>query len=234
MSTALYPTDGLRFWSEEEILVRDMISSRTNFMIKKALLAKNPAWEFFQIEGPILTPRSFVSPEYTGDDIFETNHEAAGEQLVLRGETTASSYTAARHLEKTNKRAKLPFCVYQVGKSFRREKADGASPSKLRFNEFYQAEWQCIYSVGTKADYRDAVIKEVEPMLARILGKKIRVVESDRLPSYSESTLDLEAHTKKGWREIASMSIRNDYSEETRVFEFALGLDRVVEIEREL
>jgi hypothetical protein len=50
------------------------------------------------------------------------------------------------------------------------------------------------------------------------------VVPSDRLPPYSESTLDIEVNG----REVASCSIRTDYSEETRVCEIAFGLDRIV------
>jgi hypothetical protein len=57
-----------------------------------------------------------------------------------------------------------------------------------------------------------------------------RTIASDRLPSYSESTIDIEVPHNFLDREVASCSIRTDYSENTRVVEIAIGLDRLVEI----
>jgi glycyl-tRNA synthetase len=138
---------------------------------------------------------------------------------MLRPETTASSYEWARKIG-----GRLPLCIWQAGKSFRRELSDGATAAKLRFNEFWQLELQCIYAVGTKADYRKALIDSLITEVARFTGGAVRVVPSDRLPPYSESTLDIEVNG----REVASCSIRTDYSEETRVCEIAFGLDRIV------
>ena len=61
-------------------------------------------------------------------------------------------------------------------------------------------------------------------------GEVVRFVESDRLPSYSESTLDIEVPYNGEWKEVASCSIRNDFSEDTRVAEIAIGMDRLVEM----
>jgi len=52
--------------------------------------------------------------------------------------------------------------MWQVGKSFRRELTDGATAAKLRFLEFTQLEFQCIYSSNTKADYREPLIDLVQ------------------------------------------------------------------------
>jgi glycyl-tRNA synthetase len=71
--------------------------------------------------------------------------------VALRAETTASSYLYAGYLLAHD--VKPPVCVWQAGKSFRREKSEGASAAKLRFFEFYQQEFQCVYGVNTKADY---------------------------------------------------------------------------------
>ena len=124
--------------------------------------------------------------------------------------------------------------VWQVGKSFRVEKSDGATASKLRFNEFHQLEFQCIYSAGTKAHYRKYLMEAVSKDISMFLfGEVIRNVESDRLPAYSESTLDIEVPFKNDWKEVASCSIRTDFSEDARVCEIAIGLDRLVEIYNE-
>lgn len=158
MSHALYEIESLRFYDESEIELRDMIITRISNTVKRTLLGVNSAWKFFRVEGPILTPRNFVSSSYDEDDIFMTQIEKASSRLVLRPETTASSYAYARKMCAGNK---LPLCIWQSGKSFRVEKSDGATAAKLRFNEFYQLEFQCIYSVGTKADYRDYLIRGI-------------------------------------------------------------------------
>jgi translation elongation factor EF-1beta len=57
----------------------------------------------------------------------------------------------------------------------------------------------------------------------------VKVVNSDRLPSYSESTLDIEIDGM----EVASISYRNDYvSKKIKALEIAFGLDRLVELSR--
>ena len=152
-----------------------------------------------------------------------TNHIVENKALCLRAETTPSSYAYARSLK-----PKLPLCIWQSGKSFRRETSDGATAAKLRFNEFYQLEFQCIYSNTTMADYRYKLIIDIASEIERFTNCKTRIIPSDRLPSYSESTEDIEVLFNGNWREIASCSIRNDYSEDTKVAEIAIGLDRVV------
>lgn len=221
MSEALYELGGLRFWTEDEIELREMFAARAISVVKKTLLNMNPAWSFAQMEGPILTPKAVISPEYDANDLFVTNHEAGGELLCLRPETTQSSYAYAKFLNK-----KLPLCVYQMGKSFRRELNDGATAAKLRFNEFWQLEFQCIYSASTKADYRGALIEAVSNEITRFCGCCIPE-DSDRLPTYSDSTIDLMIHINGKVIEMASCSIRNDFSDDTKVCEIAIGLDRV-------
>lgn len=222
MSEALYEFGGLRFWTEEEIELREMFAARAISVVKKTLLDMNPAWSFAQMEGPILTPRAIISPEYNDNDLFVTNHEAGGEFLCLRPETTQSSYAYARFLNR-----KLPLCVYQKGKSFRRELNDGATAAKLRFNEFWQLEFQCIYSASTKADYREALKNHIANEISRFIRSPVCIDVSDRLPVYSESTIDIEAYSNDKFLEMASCSIRNDFSEDTKVCEIAIGLDRV-------
>lgn len=224
MSEALYGMGGLRFWNESEIQLRRQIEDRLALVVKRALLGVNPAWRFFQIDAPVLIPRGCIGAEYSGSDIFVTNHIVSGSELCLRAETTPSSYVFAQKVK-----GKLPICVWQSGKSFRRETSDGATASKMRYNEFYQLEFQCIYSVGTMADYRGELLNAVLPEVCRYTGNEVRVIPSDRLPAYSESTLDIEVADGSNWREVASCSIRTDYSVDTRVCEIAFGLDRLTE-----
>ncbi|MBK8189041.1 MAG: hypothetical protein IPK79_01145 [Vampirovibrionales bacterium] len=223
MSDALYGLGGLRFWGESEIELREAFMARCAAVVRRTLLGINPAWRMIRVEGPCLAPRSHVSAAYGDDDVFVTNHHAGGDHLCLRAETTDSSYSWARKMLNDGK-AKMPLCVWQAGKSFRRETNDGASAAKLRFNEFWQLEMQCIYAIGTKADYRSPLISAVSAEISRFTGRPIRVVESERLPAYSTSTLDIEVDG----REMASCSIRTDFSDGALVCEIAIGLDRVV------
>lgn len=223
MSEALYELGGLRFWNENEIELREAFTSRVIFVVRSSLLSMNSAWNFARMEGPCLSPRDKINEAYGDSDVFLTNHLAGGLPLCLRAETTASSYAyARRHMKKP------PFCVYQAGKSFRREMNDGASASKMRFNEFWQLEFQCIYADSTMADYRSVLIPKVAAEIKRFTQRETRFVESDRLPVYSLSTIDIEAQENpEFWREMASCSIRNDYAGGMKVCEIAIGLDRV-------
>jgi glycyl-tRNA synthetase len=228
MSESLWGLGGLRFWNEKEIRERDDAIKNLDIMVQDSLKRVNKHWEFRRIESPMLIPGLSVSSAYTDDDVFFTRDGKA-----MRPETTAGSYVVAKRLQKQG--MKLPLCVWQSGKSFRVEKNDGASASKLRFNEFTQAEWQCIYSKGTMADYRPAV-EEAMLMELRWLcrAKEARIVPSDRLPAYSQQTNDVEILRPNGkWTEVCSISTRTDYDDDSLVLEVAVGIDRVVEIANE-
>lgn len=220
MSEALYNHGGLRFWSEAEIDLREYATRRIARVLQGTLLALNPAWRFSRVEGPCLSPRDRISASYSDDDIFVTNHK----DFCLRAETTQSSYAWA----KRRGAPRLPLCVWQLGKSFRRETNGGASAAKLRFNEFYQLEFQCIYRSDTKADCRSALIVAVEREIGWLTHAATRIVESDRFPSYSLRTIDIEANHAGRWREIASCSLRTDFSPDATVAEIAIGMDRLV------
>ena len=226
MNEALFELGGLRFWSENELELREAFQARAVGVVKRTLTDMNPAWRFARCEGPILHPRSRISTEYTDKDIFVTNDIRGGEPICLRSETTASSYAYARFLQ--NQGWKLPLCVWQAGISARRELNDGASAANLRFNCFWQLEFQCIYKDTMNADYRSKLMSVLSKEIERFTSGATMIFESERLPSYSESTIDINIisnYTKD--MEVASCSIRNDYGEGMKVCEIAIGLDRV-------
>jgi glycyl-tRNA synthetase len=231
-SHALYDSGSLRFYDEHAIRFRNHTVNTISRFLEEEMKRLNQAWVFKQVEGPQLTPAEHINPNYTDRDVFFTNHSVSGMPLALRAETTVSSYKWADyyHKDQPGNKVKLPFCIWQVGKSFRREMQDGARAATLRFNEFYQLEFQCFYSEGSKCQYRDEIIKPLCELLVALLGVEVRTVVSDRLPSYSESTIDIEATWNGEWKEVASLSIRKDYHEGIKVAEFAFGLDRLIEI----
>jgi len=218
--------ESIPFWAPEQVRLRRLITSAVADAVIPALSEINKAWTFHEIDGPILTPQICMNKEYTGDDVFFTQVFKSENQLALRPETTPSSYQYAR--ERFRNKKSFPACVWQAGKSFRVEASDGARAATLRFNEFYQLEFQCIYAKGTMADYRTPVTTAMRTALDAVMLGTSRLVESDRLPSYSTQTMDIEMPWKGEWKEIASISTRTDFGDEYEVLELALGLDRAV------
>jgi glycyl-tRNA synthetase len=218
----LYGVNGLIFWSEREIAARKLVEGHLVQALKDTLKQMNRAWDFFQVEAPLLTPRSFVNPNYSDSDMFFTVG-TNGEDLVARPETTMGSYAYAKHLlSHTDLKIRMPLVVWQHGKSFRREQDQ---PTKfMRLKEFYQLEFQCIYSNTTAMDYAPAVMQDMTTAISQLVGP-CKMVPSDRQPDYSEQTADIE-HVDSGM-ELCSISRRKDF-EGAKVLEVAIGSDRVV------
>lgn len=315
----IYNVNGLLFFTEKEIRLRRQFEDNFYNEIKDSLLSENRAWQFHQIEAPLLTPRSIVNSNYTNNDIFvqetnlmqfelkfrnffadynnlptigswinvESQNLSKSEQaayveqsnnyvtslndslvkdieseffiptpalndlfmlfikkmnlspveLVLRPETTPGSYEYAKYLFDSGTRP--PVVIWQSGKSFRRE---NDQPNKhCRFKEFYQQEFQCIFTEDTKNDYQSAILPKLKLMFEENIGLPCRIVESDRLPSYSMKTMDVEVFNEDKWMEICSVSLRKDFSNKIKfttktgsvekaclVLEVAIGLDRCV------
>ena len=233
----LYNTNGLIFWNKTEIRKRQFMKEVFADEIEAILRAENRAWHFFEIEAPLLMPQELVNPNYTSEDIW-VQEEKDGDKLVLRPETTPSSYAFACHMLNSNQ-ILPPFCIHQTGKSFRREQ-DQVSKN-MRLKEFYQQEFQCIYSADTLNDYQERVLEPLRTLFEKIIGKPARIIESDRLPSYSLKTMDIEIDNGDKWMEICSISKRIDFPQKIKfntkngsvekdmiVLEIAIGLDRCV------
>jgi glycyl-tRNA synthetase len=160
------------------------------------------------------------------------------EELVLRPETTPGSYAYAGHLL-NHQKAKPPFVVWQAGKSFRREQDQVTK--NMRLKEFYQQEFQCIFTEDTFMDYHTACLEPVRKMISEQVPLSARLVDSDRLPSYSLKTIDVELDNGDKWMEVASISKRIDFPIKAQfqakdkvieksllVVEIAIGLDRLI------
>ena len=240
MENNIFGINGLRFWNKRDIQLRNMFKERFSLIMKENLLNINPAWNFVEIEAPLLTPRKFINKDYSNEDIWvqeRTNEN--DEELVLRPETTPGSYIASKYLM-DNENYKPPFVVEQFGKSFRREQDQ---PNKhCRFKEFYQQEFQCLYTSDTKNDYQKAILEPVRVMINEIINLPTRIIESDRTPKYSELTMDIEVDNGDKFMEVCSISKRLDYpyqaiftnkknnqvKKDLFVLEIAIGIDRCV------
>lgn len=215
----LYEPNGLVFWSEKEIRLRRQMEEYFVTSLAEVLKTQNRAFELFQCEASLLTPRELINPNYTNEDVFSPT-----EDLVLRPETTMGSYVYAKHLMNPHaeRKIRMPLVVWQHGKSFRREQDQPLT--KMRLKEFYQLEFQILYDVKTANDYSLAVIPAVREMIENFIGP-CGIMESDRLPDYSESTTDIVC--LRSQMEICSISKRKDF-EGAKCLEVAIGTDRVL------
>ncbi len=246
----IYDVNGIPFWSEEEICLRNYYIEHFARTVRDELLQTNAAWQMVRTEAPLLTPCDLLNPNYQNADIWIQ----AGQderKLALRPETTPGSYAYAQHLLTTYAN-KPPFVVWQAGKSFRREQ-DQVSKN-MRLKEFYQQEFQCIFTDDSFNDYHEKMLEPVKRMLEKAIGKPAELVVSDRLPDYSLKTMDVEMQSNwrydnsKQWEydgekmEICSISLRKDFpskfvitkkngekaEKNLLVLEIAIGLDRCV------
>lgn len=238
MNSKIYNTNGLVFWTEEEINLRRHFELTLKNEIYNVLRKANQAWVFHHIEAPLLTPKDIVNPNYTNADIWVQEKIDATDDLVLRPETTPGSYKYAQHILDSYL-GQPPFCVWQSGKSFRREQ-DQVSKN-MRLKEFYQQEFQCIFTADTLNDYHMLILEPVKKIIQKLLSLPTRIVDSDRLPSYSLKTVDVEVDNGDKWMEVCSISKRTDFPQTAKfqtkkgmvekdllVLEIAIGLDRLV------
>jgi glycyl-tRNA synthetase len=234
MSLALFNTGGLRFWNEREIMIRDQAIQTVREAVARPLLELNQGWRFERVETPVIMPISDMSSAYDPIDFFTIEPGLGGEgRSALRAETTFGTYLMAQQMLKEGV-CKPPLCVWQAGHSFRTETSDGATAAKLRFNQFWQLEFQCVYRADSKADYAHPTRLEVAAAINHVTGLQTRLVPSDRLPAYATETVDIEVLYNDRWTEMASTSRRTDFpiinptGPQLTVFEVAVGLDRLV------
>lgn len=225
----LFDSNGLFFWTEKEIKVREMMVNHMVLYLQNGLRVINRGFDFVRCEAPIITPTKLVNPNYDERDVFRV-----GEDFTLRPETTMGSYEYAKHILNPHmpEKHKLPLVVWQHGKSFRQE--SDKTIQHMRLKEFYQLEFQILHSVSTVDGYFDKVIQIIYDTVAVLFGTAHTFIEaSERLPSYSLSTIDIIVE-KDGYRmEVASISKRKDFVDAYGDLigyniEVAIGTDRLV------
>ena len=234
----IYNENGLPFINQAEIKLRRYLEEVFAWELEQILINQNNAWRFMQIEAPILTPRDLINQNYTNEDVWVQEKQDYPIQYVLRPETTPGSYAYMKNIL-DHQLMKPPFVVWQTGKSFRREQEQASK--HCRFKEFYQQEFQCLFTIDTLNDYQQAVLEPLAKVLSRELNKPARVVPSDRLPAYSRKTMDIEVDNGDKWMEVCSISLREDFKPKARfnvknkliekeclVLEVAIGLDRCI------
>lgn len=214
----LYNKNGLLFWTQEEIKIRRLFEDYFSSEILSSLKKQNSAFSMIQVEAPLFTPIELINKGYTETDIWILG------DVALRPETTMGSFEYAKHILSGHNeiKEKLPIVIFQHGKSFRREQDQ---PTKfMRLKEFYQLEFQIIFSQNTANDYSVKLYTDTLKAISNMIGE-CRIEESDRLPDYSEQTTDIVC--VKSEMEVCSMSKRKDL-EGYKVIEIAIGTDRCI------
>lgn len=210
-----YP-HGLVCYDEYDILLREGTVKLITAKLKQVMYSINPAIKFIQVETPTLIPAEYLHSHIeTGFELIEAGN------LYLRPETTRGTFEALKLIyQQTNQLKKaLPVCIWQFGKSYRNEQT---RPFKeLRFKEFYQLEYQLIYTKDTKADYHEKISICLRSYFQKVFGEAVDFDIPDKLPHYSNKTTDLYV----GDIEIVGISTRRDF--DFSVLEIACGLDRI-------
>lgn len=224
----LYEANGLLFWTEQHIELREQFASMLVRAVSDNLKTQNRGFEVIRCEAPVLLPAEMMSRAYEDKDVYwvtggETDAEFMTFNYLLRPETTQGSYAYLEHLlnPHAERKVKLPCCVWQHGLSFRREQDQ---PTKfMRLKQFYQLELQCAFNITTAKDYQPELAETVRRTIAGVAGEAA-LEPSDRLPSYSEETVDVVVRGM----EVCSISRRTDFSDDVKVIEIAVGTDRLV------
>lgn len=230
----LYDINGLFFFTEEEIRLREVFASHFKASLEACLMAENPAFRFVQIEAPILTPSDQIAIGYGNDDLWAFGDE----HLSLRPETTAGSYWAAKVLLDSYHvpKYRLPLVVWQHGKSFRREQDQVMK--NMRLKEFYQQEFQILFGETTANDYYAKIVEATRLAISEMIGH-CHSERSDRLPDYSTETTDiirtefaacndiLPEGIRVSAMEVCSISRRKDFPGAKNI-EVSIGTDRCV------
>ena len=147
--------------------------------------------------------------------MFETNIgpvQDDNSQVFLRPEKAQSIFVNFENVLRTM-RAKLPFGIANIGKSFRNEITPGQFIFRTREFEQMEIEFFCKedesdewmeYWIQKRLDwYKDLGLKD------NLL--RLRPHEADELAHYAKSTTDIEYLYPWGWGELEGIANRGDY-----------------------
>lgn len=153
--------------------------------------------------------------------LFETSQgvtEDTKSKLYLRGETAQGIFVNFLNVQRTM-RAKVPFGIGQIGKSFRNEITPGNFIFRVR--EFEQMELEFFCKPGTDLEWfgyykaycndflKDLGIKED--------NLRNRDHKKEELSFYSKATTDIEYKYPMGWGELWGIADRTDYDLNTHM-----------------
>ena len=158
------------------------------------------------------------------------------EVSLLAGASMISANVLADMMRGTKHDMKLGFVTYLWGK-------DWDVPTLIKNcteSNIHGVELRVEHAHKVMPELNASQRSEVRKMFEDIMALPTRIVESDRLPSYSKRTMDIEVWNEDKWMEVCSISKRTDFPQKARiaikdkiiekdllVLEIALSSDRV-------
>ncbi len=145
--------------------------------------------------------------------MFETNRgviEEGQNKIYLRPETAQGEFVNFLNVQRTT-RAKVPFGIGQIGKSFRNE----VTPGNFIFRtiEFEQMEHQLFCKEGQDSAFYDEYKQKAFNFLVDIgLNKEsLRFKDHDKLAHYAKAACDIQFLYPMGWQELNGIHNRTNY-----------------------
>nr|WP_318033045.1 glycine--tRNA ligase [Mycoplasmopsis citelli] len=147
--------------------------------------------------------------------MFETSQGVIANskaKVYLRPETAQGIFVNFKNVQRSM-RAKLPFGIGQVGKSFRNEVTPGNFIFRTR--EFEQMELEFFTHPEQATQWFNYYVQKAYDFV-KLLGIKetsvrIRPHESEELAHYSSATSDIEFNFPFGWGELLGVANRGDF-----------------------
>ena len=147
--------------------------------------------------------------------MFTTSRQMTGENgekdvVYLRPETCQGEYVNFANIQRTM-RAKVPFAIAQIGKSFRNE----ITPGNFLFRtvEFEQMELQNFCkeeeSMQIFADYKQKALRFVEDL--GLDKDKLKFHDHDKLAHYAKAACDIQYNFPIGWQELNGIHHRGTW-----------------------
>ena len=153
--------------------------------------------------------------------LFETSQGVTTDtksKIYLRGETAQGIFVNFLNVQRTM-RAKVPFGIGQIGKSFRNEITPGNFIFRVR--EFEQMELEFFCKPNTDLEWFGFYKSYCNDFLRDLGIKKEnlrnRDHEKEELSFYSKATTDIEYNYPFGWGELWGIADRTDYDLSTHM-----------------
>lgn len=136
--------------------------------------------------------------------------EEGADKVYLRPETCQGEYVNFLNVQRTA-RAKVPFAIAQIGKSFRNE----ITPGNFLFRtvEFEQMELQLFCkpeeAMTHYVEYKEKALKFVEDL--GLNKDSLRFHDHDKLAHYAKAACDIQYNFPIGWQELNGIHNRGDW-----------------------
>lgn len=194
-----------------------------NYIAKKKLNLNIASWSNEDME-KFIADNKITCPDCGNSDFtgvrkfnlmfktFQGVNEDTASTVYLRPETAQGIFVNFRNVQRST-RAKVPFGIAQIGKSFRNEITPGNFIFRIR--EFEQMELEFFCRPGTDLEWfaywKDYCHQWLLNLGIKPENLKLRDHDKEELSFYSKATTDFEFKFPFGWGELWGIADRTDY-----------------------